>query len=182
MLEFAAAPPDERQGLREAREGWSAVMPAPPSEAVWSVPLGFATSSGLPEGPVFVETLRAQRGRSRQDRTRIWLDIEDDVPHIRDRLRRLADSVGLAPGQLAVAGAAVATAEVFASRDLLLCSSRQADELRLPWREIGNIHLLRGYAISTEDRDLAQKLAGPLAPEVGACLKSDPILPRKAEL
>ena len=51
---------------------------------------------------VYLETLRIGRAASGPAR-RIWIQPEDDVPHIRDPLTRLRDAVGLRPAQLVAA-------------------------------------------------------------------------------
>ncbi len=63
---------------------------------------------------------------------RIWIQPEDDVPHIRDPLTRLRDAAGLRPGQvLAAPDLTAAAAEVLCSDDLLLCSGRR--RRNSPW-------------------------------------------------
>ncbi|MFJ9890282.1 LysR family transcriptional regulator [Streptomyces sp. NPDC091287] len=80
---------------------------------------------------------------------RVWIQPEDDVPHIRDPLTRLRDAVGLRPAQvLAAPDLTAAAAEVLCSGDLLLCSRAQAAELALAWHPIGELTLRRGYALT----------------------------------
>jgi hypothetical protein len=40
----------------------------------------------------------------------VWIQPEDDVPHIRDRVVRVRDSVGLRPTQVTVADSLTAAA------------------------------------------------------------------------
>jgi hypothetical protein len=101
----------------------------------------------------------------------VWIQPEDDVPHLRDRLTRIRDSTGLQPAQVAVAGSLTsALATVFGSADLLLCSAAQADELGLGWRRIGEIDLARGYDIAAVLGDDAQRLRSRLSSGIRRCL------------
>jgi DNA-binding transcriptional LysR family regulator len=188
VLEVQAAPAPERAELLNSQQVRAALLPAPPDEAHWSVPLGLA--GDLKVTRVYLATLRPPRttsARSRADsastplsrsasvapsqsapvapsrsvlvlpgisRTestarRIWIQPEDDVPHIRDPLTRLRDAAGLRPTQVAVApDLTTAAAETLCSRDLLLCSPDQAHDLGLTWRPIGDLTLTRGFALT----------------------------------
>ncbi len=83
-----------------------------------------------------------------------------DVPHVRDRLVRLGETVGLLPSQ--VATSTVLVAAVLTADDLLLCPRARAAELRLPWRRIGEADLGRGYDAAASSPDDAVRLRGPL--------------------
>jgi DNA-binding transcriptional LysR family regulator len=101
--------------------GAVAIVPVAPDVATWRVPLGLAAR----QVPVtHVENLRDRQGTGRT----IWIQPEDDVPHVRDRLTRLGASVGLRPAQIVVAG-----------------SAAQASDLGLRWGRIGEVELVRGY-------------------------------------
>ncbi|MFJ5260550.1 LysR family transcriptional regulator [Streptomyces sp. NPDC088387] len=164
------APPAERAELLRSREVRAALLAVPPDAATWTVPLGLAVADVPGGGPIYVDTLRPGRADGDRRARRIWLQPEDDVPHIRDRMARLRDSVGLRPAQLVVAGAltdvsaasvsssggsgsgpgsasdaggalARAAAEVLAGHgDALLCSPVQAASLALHWRPIGELN------------------------------------------
>ncbi|MEU0538055.1 LysR family transcriptional regulator [Amycolatopsis tolypomycina] len=165
-LEFRAAEPAERASLVRTGEVRAALTAVPSEEGVWSVPLGVAgTELGR---VVYLETLRP--GRSATPRRRVWIQPEDDVPHVRDRVLRVRDAVGLSPAQVAVAESLTsAVAEVLAG-DLLLCSLAQAEELGLPWRPIGELQVARGYGVSAPLPEDADRLCSAWGEAVGRCL------------
>ncbi|MGW2509809.1 LysR family transcriptional regulator [Streptomyces scopuliridis] len=147
-LDLRVAAPAERRELIHAQQVRAAVLAVPVDEATWSVPLGLAGARDPGIKRVYVETLRIGRASPGPAR-RIWIQPEDDVPHIRDPLTRLRDAVGLRPAQLvAAADLTTAAAEVLCTHDLLLCSPAQAGELALNWRPIGEITLSRGFALA----------------------------------
>ena len=88
LLEFRRAPPADRAELvrtHEARAPSSPCRPRTPSG-----PCRSAWPAGSCHGGVLhLETLRV--GRSGRAARRIWLQPEDDVPHVRDRLVRVRD-------------------------------------------------------------------------------------------
>ncbi|RSD07939.1 LysR family transcriptional regulator [Amycolatopsis eburnea] len=168
-LEFRAAEPGERAELVRTSEVRAALAAVPAEEGVWAVPLGVAGVAPPRARVVHLETLRA--GRSGGPRRRVWIQPEDDVPHLRDRVLRVRDAVGLQPAQVAVAGSlTAAAAEVFASADLLLCSVAQAGELGLHWRPIGELDLARGYGVAATLGEDAERLRTVLHAAVGRCL------------
>ncbi|MEV4050394.1 LysR family transcriptional regulator [Amycolatopsis sp. NPDC049688] len=168
-LEFRAAEPGERAELVRTSEVRVALTAVPAEEGVWSVPLGVAAVTFPPGRVVFLETLRA--GRSAATRRRVWIQPEDDVPHVRDRVLRVRDAVGLSPAQVQVADSlTAAAAEVFASADLLLCSAAQAEELGLPWRGIGELEPARGFGVAAVAGENTDLLRTTLRDAVGRCL------------
>lgn len=147
FLEFRPAPPGERAELVRTHDVRAAITAVPAEEATWTVPLGLATEVEPHAGVVHLETLRPGRS-GKNARRRVWIQPEDDVPHIRDRVLRARDSVGLRPAQVAVAESLVAAAAgVFGSADLLLCSADQARELGLAWRPVGGLAPARGFDV-----------------------------------
>ncbi|MEV6824199.1 LysR family transcriptional regulator [Amycolatopsis sp. NPDC051102] len=171
-LEFRAAGPGERAELVRTSEVRVALTAVPAEEGVWSVPLGVAGTALPPGRVVFLETLRA--GRSPGARRRVWIQPEDDVPHVRDRLLRVRDAVGLSPSQVAVAPSLTsAAAEVFASADLLLCSAAQAEELGLPWRRTGELEVARGFAVAAALGEDGDRLRTTLKDAAGRCLGAE---------
>ncbi|MFD0774205.1 LysR family transcriptional regulator, partial [Streptomonospora algeriensis] len=133
-------------------------------------PLGLAARAESRASAVHLETLRVGRGDS-EERRRVWIQPEDDVPHVRDRVRRLAESVGLQPAQIAAASAfTAAAAQVLDSADLLLCSAAQARELGLYWRPMGGIDPVRGYAVAAADGEDAERIERDLAEGLARCL------------
>src|SRR5690606_27103008 len=174
-LDFQPARPDERAELLRSQQVRAALTAVPVSESAWTVPLGLAAAVPPRARGLHVETLRVGRGDRSAPGRRIWIQPEDDVPHIRDRLTRLRDSVGLRPAQVAVAAAlAPAVAAVLGSADLLLCSAKQAEELELHWRPIGGIGLARGYEVAGGAGDEAERIRERLGTGIAHCLGAPP--------
>lgn len=158
-LDLHPAGPAERAELVRTLEVRAALVAVPDGEGTWRVPLGLAQRTEPRSGTVYLETLRASRAQRTARRRRVWLQPEDDVPHLRDQITRLGDAVGLRPAQIVVATSLVdAAAEVLGSTDLLLCSRRQADELDLHWRPVGELRLVRGYTVVAGTRDDAERI------------------------
>ncbi|WP_290048771.1 hypothetical protein, partial [Nocardia nova] len=163
--------PARRAELTRTHEVRAAILAVPADRGVWRVPLGLADTTGPHSAPVFLETLRVLRLSGQQRRRGVWIQPEDDVPHIRDRITRLRDSLGLRPAQVEVAPSLVtAVAEVLDGTDLLLCSPAQAAELGLHWRPIGEVELARGYDIAAGSREDAERVRALGAEPIGRCL------------
>ncbi|MFJ2028590.1 LysR family transcriptional regulator [Streptosporangium sp. NPDC087985] len=170
-LHFHAALPAERAELVRSREVRAALVAVPPGDATWSVRLGLAGAADLPVKTVYAETLRAGRTARSSRRSRIWIQPEDDVPHIRDRMFRIRDAIGLQPAQVGVSTTlTTAAAEVLGSTDLLLCSVGQAEELGLHWRPLGEIQLVRGFEVSAAVGDDAERIRTRLRHPIARCL------------
>jgi hypothetical protein len=148
----------------------AAFVAVPAEEGTWAVLLGLAGVAVPQSRVVHLETLRAGRSGA-GPRRRVWIQPEDDVPHVRDRLLRVRDAVGLRPAQVAVAGSLTAAAAgVFGSADLLLCSAAQAADLGLQWRPAGEIALARGFDAAAALGEDADRLRTALRAAVGRCL------------
>ncbi|WP_438388237.1 LysR family transcriptional regulator [Actinopolyspora saharensis] len=174
VLEFRPAEPGERLDLLHTHDVRAALTAVPPDEAHWTVKLGLGSAVNLRPGAVHLETLRIGRTGS-TPRRRVWIQPEDDLPHIRDRLTRLRDSLGLRPSQVAVADSLTsAVGEVLGSADLLLCSAAQAEEFELQWRPLAEIRLTRGFTIAADVGDDAERLRTLLWPGIARCLGGDP--------
>ncbi|MFF0457139.1 LysR family transcriptional regulator [Nocardia africana] len=170
-LEPEPSDPARRAELTRTHEVRAAILAVPADRGAWRVPLGLADTTGPHSGPIFLETLRVLRLSGRQRRRAVWIQPEDDVPHIRDRITRLRDSLGLRPAQVMVAPSLVtAVAEVLDGIDLLLCSPAQAAELGLHWRPIGELKLARGYDIAAGSREDAERVRALGAEPIGRCL------------
>jgi DNA-binding transcriptional LysR family regulator len=170
FLEFRTAPPAERVQLVRTHDVRAAITAVPAEDGAWTVPLGVAGAARSRPGPVHLETLRIGRS-GRPPRRRVWLQPEDDVPHVRDRLFRVRDAVGLRPAQVAVADSLTsAVAEVLGSADLLVCSTAQARELGLRWRPIGELPLARGFDVTAGIADDADRLRTRLWAGIAHCL------------
>lgn len=172
-LDLRVEGPTRRGELVHAQQVRAALLAVPADEATWSVPLGLATARDPGVQRVYVETLRLGRGFPEPAR-RIWIQPEDDVPHIRDPLTRLRDALGLRPAQLLAADhLTTAAAEVLRGHDLLLCSPAQAEEFDLHWRPLGEITLNRGYALTAAAEGNPRYLAARLGEAVARCLGAD---------
>ncbi|UCM91611.1 LysR family transcriptional regulator [Streptomyces marincola] len=162
VLDAHPADPAERAELVRLQRVRAALLARPPHDASWTVPLGLAVAepphrpsdpAGPEAGPLYLDTLRPGRTDREERPRRVWLQPEDDVPHIRDSLARLRDAVGLRPAQLSVArSVASAVADVLSHGDALLSSPAQAGHLGLRWRPIGELAALaRGYTLAVAD-------------------------------
>lgn len=172
-LDLRIAAPAQRTELIHAQLVRAALLAVPADEATWSVPLGLAGARDPGVRRVYIETLRMGRASPGPAR-RIWIQPEDDVPHIRDPLTRLRDAVGLRPAQLVAAtDLATAAAEVLCTGDLLLCSPGQAEELALSWRPIGEVELGRGFALVAAAGGNPQHIEARLGEAIGRCLGAD---------
>jgi DNA-binding transcriptional LysR family regulator len=188
-LDFHRAGPIERTELVRALAVRAALVAVPAGEAVWSVPLGLAEAHQETDEEtgdeddenrdhpspssttIYLEALRIGRSQPAPRIRRIWIQPEDDVPHLRDPLLRSRDALALRPGQVSVAGTlTAAVAEVLSSTDLLLCSPAQARELGLYWHPIGELTPVRGFDVVAGTGDDAQQLRTRLRPAIAACL------------
>ncbi|MBP2472321.1 DNA-binding transcriptional LysR family regulator [Crossiella equi] len=167
VLEFRTATPAGRAELLNAREVRLALLATPVDEATWVVPLGVASTVDE-DRPLRVETLRPSR--TRREPRRLWVQPEDDVPHVRDRLTQLGNRAALLPAQIAVAPSLTsAVSDVLRSPgNLLLCPSGQAEELGLRWRPLAGVALARGYVLASTPGEAAPDLHDPLAACLGA--------------
>ncbi|MFB6815916.1 LysR family transcriptional regulator [Streptomyces sp. NPDC056347] len=148
VLDVRVAAPAQRAELVRSQQVRAALLAVTADRATWSVPLGLAGVRDPGVKRLYLETLRLGRG-SPDPARRVWLQPEDDVPHVRDPLTRLRDVLGLRPAQLAVAAdLTTAVAEVLGTPDLLLCSPDQAREFGLYWRPVGELALSRGFALA----------------------------------
>ncbi|MFE7117161.1 LysR family transcriptional regulator [Streptomyces sp. NPDC057654] len=173
-LDLRPAAPARRRELVHSQHVRAALLAVPPDEARWSVPLGLAAAREDPGVKrVYLETLRIGRATPGPPR-RVWLQPEDDVPHIRDPLTRLRDALGLRPAQLVAApDLTTAAAEVLSTRDLLLCSPAQAEELDLAWRPIGELPLNRGFVLAAAGDGDPQLIEARLGDAIARCVGAD---------
>ncbi|MEU1277486.1 LysR family transcriptional regulator [Streptomyces sp. NPDC005805] len=177
LIDPRPAAPAERADLVRSGQVRAALLAAPRAEAEWTVPLGVA-AAGDPGGPVHLDTLRPGRADVGRRLRRLWLQPEDDVPHVRDPLARLGDAVGLLPAQLAVARSeAAAAADVLSRDDLLLCSPAEARELGLYWRPLGDLDrgLARGFVLTAADATDpgAARVREVCGPGIARCLGAE---------
>ncbi|WP_098899746.1 LysR family transcriptional regulator [Streptomyces sp. st77] len=172
-LDLRTAGPARRRELLQAQQVRAALLAVPAEGAPWSVPLGLAGARDGGVRRIYVETLRLGRGAPGPAR-RVWIQPEDDVPHIRDPLTRLRDAVGLRPAQvLAAPDLTAAAAEVLCSDDLLLCSRAQAAELALAWHPVGEMTPRRGYALTVVADGNPLPMEARLGEAITRCLGAD---------
>lgn len=169
VLDIRGAGPSQRAELLRAREVRAVVQAVPEADATWVVPLGLASSAARRTSAVRLASLRPSRAE--ESYRRIWIQPEDDVPHIRDVLRHAGHRVALLPAQISVATSLVAAAgAVLRSRDFLLCSARQADDLGLGWRSIAGAPVARGYEVIALTGDDASRVRDVLGAGLGSAL------------
>ncbi|MGW4235309.1 LysR family transcriptional regulator [Streptomyces sp. NPDC004749] len=174
VLDLRPAGPAGRVELLRSHEVRAALVAVPPGDADWVVPLGVASRADggdVPLRPLHLETLRP--GRTERSFRRVWIQPEDDVPHVRDRLERLGHRAALVPAQLTVAPSLVAAvSEATRADGLLLCSAAQAEELGLRWRGLAGAgaSVARGYGVSALGRDEARRLRGGLGDQLARAL------------
>ncbi|GAB7042385.1 MULTISPECIES: LysR family transcriptional regulator [Catenuloplanes] len=159
---------DLSTGSRADGADGAAVIAVPPDVGVWVVPLGLASVAG----PVaHVDSLRPAKADAGSTGRRLWIQPEDDVPHVRDRVIRTGAATGLRPAQIVLAGSLVeAAAEALAGADLLLCSAAQAADLGLPWAPAADLEVARGYDVTAGPRAELTLLRTVLRVPVGHCL------------
>lgn len=168
VLDVRTAAPARRVELLTAREVRAALVAVAPDDATWTVPLGVASATSAGTGPLRVETLRPKRSRTAR---RVWIQPEDDVPHVRDRLTRLGHRAALLPAQIAVAASLVsAVSDTLRTDNLLLCSAAQAAELELHWRPLAGTPVARGFDVHGDD---ARRVRDLLRDDVARCLGED---------
>lgn len=173
-IEFQSGPPGRRADDLAARKVRAALRAVPAAEATWTVTLGCAHRTGL-AGSVRIAALRRSRARvpgqaGQLMGKRLRLLGEDNVPHIRDRIRRAAETAGLLPYQVVVDHSdSAAVAAVLSDGDLLLCTEDEAADLRLPWTPLTDPPVARGYVLDAVSVDDATVL-GAFDAEIADCL------------
>lgn len=174
ILDFRQAGPSARVELLRSGEVRVALLAVAPDQAAWVAPLGVASARDAGTEALHIDALRPRRaGRSSR---RVWIQPEDDVVHVRDKLVRMGHRTALAPAQIAVAPTlTLAVADVVATDNLLLCPAAQADELELHWRPLAGNPVARGYEVAAATGGDAQRLRGGLAGRVGRCVAASSI-------
>jgi DNA-binding transcriptional LysR family regulator len=169
VLAFRTAGPAERVELLRSREVRVALVAVPPGEAAWVVPLGVASARDTSAEPLHIETLRP--GRTELSFRRMWIQPEDDVPHVRDRLAQLGHRAALMPAQITVAASlTAAVSDVLRTDNLLLCPAAQADELGLCWRPLAGTPVARGFGVSAVTGDDVERVRAGLWGHIARCL------------
>lgn len=171
-LDVRRAGPAARVNLLATREVRAALVAVPAATEPWRVPLGLAAAVTDSSDPIRLDFLRPSRAR--REVRRVWVQPEDDVPHVRDPLRHAGHRAALLTAQIDVAASLVSAAgEVLRSSDLLLCSARQAHELGLFWRPLVSPRLARGYDVSATTNDDAVRIRKALGGHIAEALGAD---------
>ncbi|MFB9310139.1 DNA-binding transcriptional LysR family regulator [Agromyces hippuratus] len=172
-VEFLPGLPAERAAAFAAGRTSLDIEPVAPDRARWAVPLGVA-GTGPTEGDFFFSELRPRRGI--RSLVRLWLAPEDDVPHVRDRLERVRNGAGLAPTQLRTAPSLIAAMSAgLGGDDLVLCTGSEAVSFGLRWRALGDLRLVRGYAVAGRERELLARFLEFAGADVAELLQSAPV-------
>ncbi|WP_306210164.1 LysR family transcriptional regulator [Actinoplanes sp. RD1] len=169
-FDVVPAGPGERADLVRTREVHAAITAVPAGSGEWVVPLGLAGVFRDDGREFCLEQLRAGRDADAEPR-RVWVQPEDDVPHVLDRIVRLGHAVGLLPYQIVKARSVPgAVARALGGADLVLCSRAEADAFGLTWRPVGEEAFARGYDAVAGSADDSRKLRTVLAAAVAACV------------
>ena len=177
-VEFVPASPAERRTALTTGRVQLALEPVEPDRASWSITLGVGSTAADASGTAFfLAALRPRRGA--HGIRRLWLQIEDDVPNVRDRLERVRNGAGLAPGHLRIAPSLVGAMAAALSGDLALCTPAEAHAFGLTWHPLGDLHLVRGYALGHRDAHLAGKLRALAGPNLAAIVGATDALPMR---
>ncbi|WP_249998577.1 LysR family transcriptional regulator [Actinoplanes sp. M2I2] len=168
-FDVVPAGPGARADLVRAREVHAALTAVPPGDGTWRVPVGLAGGGPGESRAIYLEELRTDRLGERA--RRVWVQPEDDVPHVLDRLVRLGNAVGLQRPQIATARTVPgAVARALEGGDLVLCSPGEAAAFGLSWQPIGEEPFARGYAVASASKDDGRTLRTTLSAAIAACV------------
>jgi DNA-binding transcriptional LysR family regulator len=171
VLELRGAGPAGRAELLRSRGVRACVEAVPPSDATWSVPLGLGCRRDAGPSAECVRLSALRPSRAEAAYRRIWIQPEDDVPHVRGVLQHAGHRAALLPAQITVAASLVAAAgQALRSGDFLLCSAPQADDLGLAWRPLAGMDLARGYVVSALSGDDAAQVRDVLGARLARAL------------
>lgn len=172
-VDAVAASPRERRALLTDARVAAVVEAVPVSEARWRAPLGLAGDDRADDVSSTLESLRPRRRAGVAPR-RVWVQPEDDVPHVRDPLVRRGNAVGLLPSQIVLApSSAAAVAGAFAG-DLLMCTAHEAGELGLPWSVIHDLAVWRAHGVTAARPVVADRIRDVLGLDIAAYLGAEP--------
>ncbi|WP_250032699.1 LysR family transcriptional regulator [Paractinoplanes maris] len=168
-FDVVPAEPSQRSDLVRAREVHAAITAVPPGDGTWQVPVGLAGNDQA-DTAMFLEELRPARTAGSAPR-RVWIQPEDVVPHVLDRMVRLGNAVGLQRSQITTARTVpAAVSRAISGADLLLCSRREAEAWGLGWRPVGEEPFSRGYTITSADKEDGRKVRALLSDAIADCL------------
>ncbi len=171
-LELRQGDPVSRAELVRDGEVRAALVPVAAGEGAWRVPLGLA-GSRVTQRMLHLDALRPSRSDEEHDLVRVWVSPEDDLPAVRDRLVRAAESAGLLASQVRVAtGLAAALAEALTSSDLVLATEAEARGADLGWAPLAVPALERGVAVVAGLADDASRIRTALREPVQRMLEA----------
>jgi DNA-binding transcriptional LysR family regulator len=169
-FDVVPAEPSQRADLVRAREVHAAITAVPPGDGTWQVPVGLAGGDRDDTTAIYLEELRPARTAGPEPR-RVWVQPEDVVPHVLDRMVRLGNAVGLQRSQITTARTVpAAVSRAINGLDLLLCSQSEAEAWGLGWRPVGEEPFSRGYTITSADKEDGRKLRALLSTAIADCL------------
>ncbi|OCI33116.1 LysR family transcriptional regulator [Oerskovia enterophila] len=174
LAPVAGNPAERAEAFRSGRTSLF-LENVPSDRARWTARLGVGSHpDDDATGTFHLGELRPARGRPTGALRRLWLQPEDDVPHVRDRMERARDEAGLAPVQVRVAESTVrALSEILVSDDLVLCTRPEASTYDLRWRPLGDQQLVRAYAVGAADESLAARFVALCSSAVVTVLGAD---------
>jgi DNA-binding transcriptional LysR family regulator len=169
ILDLRPAAPALRATWAASGEVRAALITVPPGEATWVVPLGLGSARPWSTDPLHIARLRP--GRTQRSWRRVWIQPEDDVAHVRDRLTQIGHRAALLPAQITIAPTLTAAlSDVLRTDNLLLCPAAQAEHLDLYWRPLAGDPVARGYGVAAAIGGDAERFVGALREHVGLCL------------
>ena len=147
-LGFLECTPDERAATIATGRASAALVPSPLDESQMSAVLGAGTANDALRGRrVHLDQLR-RRERSARPGV-VHVDAEDDVPWVRDVVRRASRSAGLRPDQVEIGSSRTAAlTAAFEYADVIVCTEAWAARNDLRWRELADVELRRSYAVA----------------------------------
>ena len=147
-LGFVECAPTERAASLGAGSASAALVPCPPDEADMSAVLGAGTAGNALRGRrIHVDQLRRHDRHERPGV--VHIDAEDDVPWVRDVVRRAARSAGLRPDQVDVGSARTAAlTAAYEYADVIVCTQVWAARNDLRWRQLAGVDVRRSYTIA----------------------------------
>ncbi|MFD6093875.1 LysR family transcriptional regulator [Oerskovia sp. NPDC060338] len=174
LAPVAGNPAERAEAFRSGRTSLF-LENVPSDRARWTARLGVGSHpDDDATGTFHLSELRPSRRRPTGALRRLWLQPEDDVPHVRDRMERVRDEAGLAPVQVRVAESTVrALSEILVSDDLVLCTRPEASTYELRWRPLGDQQLVRAYAVGAADESLAARFVALCSSAVVTVLGAD---------
>ncbi|WP_158564311.1 LysR family transcriptional regulator [Jiangella anatolica] len=170
-LTFAEHPASERAALVRRGRLDVALLPCPPDEEEIGAELGAATATDDLRGRrLHLDQLRRSAGDDGRPRA-LHLAEEDDVPWVRDPVRRTARLAGVLDGQLRVGTPATeALTCALEYGDAILCTPAWAAAHGLRWRPLGDVAVRRTYAVAARPgvpRELVDAVLPALAGAAG---------------